>query len=149
MSAAAAGLETSMTIRAAMRPNTDRGIVGPLRSHIHLQRRNESLLRDVDLAVLAHLLLAFLLLLQKLSLARHVAAVALRRHVPAQRAHGFARADLAADRGLGRPLEHVRRDQLFELLHHGAAAAFRARVRCTSMASASTGSPLTKICILT
>src|SRR5215208_27883 len=42
-------------------------------SHIHLQRRKERLLRDVDLAVLAHLLLAFLLLLQKLSLARDIA----------------------------------------------------------------------------
>src|SRR5438105_11730886 len=37
--------------------------------HVDLQRRNERLLRDVDLPVLAHLLLAFLLLLQQLALA--------------------------------------------------------------------------------
>src|SRR6202171_6086478 len=60
-------------------------------SAIHLQRGNESLLRDVDLAELPHLLLAFLLLLQKFSFARDVAAVALCRHVLAQRTHGFAR----------------------------------------------------------
>ena len=38
-------------------------------SHIHLQRGDEGLLRDVDLAELAHALLAFLLLIQKLTLA--------------------------------------------------------------------------------
>jgi hypothetical protein len=45
-------------------------------SAIHLQRRNEGFLRDVDLAELPHLLLAFLLLLQKLAFAGDVAAVA-------------------------------------------------------------------------
>ena len=39
-------------------------------SAIHLQRGNERFLRDVDLAELPHLLLAFLLLLQKLAFAR-------------------------------------------------------------------------------
>src|SRR6516164_11554632 len=42
-------------------------------SAVHLQRGNEGLLRDIDLAELPHLLLAFLLLLQKLALARDVA----------------------------------------------------------------------------
>jgi hypothetical protein len=42
-------------------------------SAIHLQRGNERFLRDVDLAELPHLLLAFLLLLQKLAFARDVA----------------------------------------------------------------------------
>jgi hypothetical protein len=51
---------------------------------VHLQRGNKSFLRDVDLAELPHLLLAFLLLLQKLALARDVAAVALRGDVLAQ-----------------------------------------------------------------
>jgi hypothetical protein len=41
-------------------------------SAIHLQRRNKRFLRDVDLAELPHLLLAVLLLLQKLALAREV-----------------------------------------------------------------------------
>src|SRR6185437_4407305 len=45
-------------------------------SAIHLQRGDESLLRDVDLAELPHLLLALLLFLQKLALAGDVAAVA-------------------------------------------------------------------------
>jgi hypothetical protein len=44
-------------------------------STIHLQRRNERLLRDIHLAELPHLLLAFLLLLQKLALSGDVAAV--------------------------------------------------------------------------
>src|SRR3974390_1261548 len=95
-------------------------------SAIHLERGDEGFLRDVDLAELPHLLLAFLLLLQKLAFARDVAAVAFGGDVLAQRAHGFARNDLASDRGLDRNLEHVRRDQLLHLLDHGAAAAFRA-----------------------
>jgi hypothetical protein len=36
--------------------------VAGLRSHIHLQRRNKRLLRNIHLAELAHALLAFLLL---------------------------------------------------------------------------------------
>src|SRR5262249_53702312 len=53
-------------------------------SAIHLQRGNEGFLRDVDLAELPHLLLAFLLLLQKFSFARDVAAIALCGDVLAQ-----------------------------------------------------------------
>src|SRR6267154_522295 len=90
-----------------------------LASAIHLQRRNKRLLRDVDLAELPHLLLAFLLLLQKFSLARDVAAVAFRGDVLAQRTDSFTGDDLAADRGLDRNLEHVRRDQFLHLLDHG------------------------------
>src|SRR5690349_24002426 len=80
-------------------------------SAIHLQRSNEGFLRDVDLAELPHLLLAFLLLLQKLAFARDVAAITFGGDVLAQRAHGLARDHLAADRRLDRDLEHVRRDQ--------------------------------------
>src|ERR1700754_5204611 len=89
-------------------------------SAIHLKRGNKSFLRDVDLAELPHLLLAFLLLLQKLALAGVVAAVAFCGDVLAQRAYGFARDHLAADRRLDRNLEHVRRDQLSPILDHGA-----------------------------
>src|SRR6202043_111406 len=71
---------------------------GASRSAIHLQRGDKRFLRDVDLAELPHLLLAFLLLLQKFAFAGNVAAVALCRHVLAQRAHGLARDHLAADR---------------------------------------------------
>ena len=59
-------------------------------SHIHFQRGDEGFLRDVDLAELAHALLAFLLLLQQLALARGVAAVALGGDVLAEGAHDFA-----------------------------------------------------------
>src|SRR6185312_12331206 len=65
----------------------------------------------IDLAELPHLLLAFLLLLQKLAFAGDVAAIAFGGDVLAQGAHGLARDHLAADRGLDRNLEHVRRDQ--------------------------------------
>jgi hypothetical protein len=46
---------------------------------VHLQRGDERFLRDVDLAELAHLLLAGLLLVEQLALAGGVAAVALWR----------------------------------------------------------------------
>jgi hypothetical protein len=65
-------------------------IIGIVSSTIHLQRRNERLLRDVDLAELPHLFLAFLLLLRKFALSRDVAAVAFCGDVLAQRAEGFA-----------------------------------------------------------
>src|SRR6266849_8950536 len=100
-------------------PATSAGMTS--QSHIHFQRRNERLLRNVHLAELAHALLAFLLLLQELALARHVAAIALGGDVLAEGAHGLAGDDFSAARRLVRNLEHVRRDQLFELLHPGAA----------------------------
>src|SRR4029077_7049749 len=91
-------------------------------SHVDLERRDEGFLRDVDLAELAHALLAFLLLVQELALAGHVAAIAFGGDVLAEGAHGLARDDLAADRGLDRHLEHVRGNELLELFRHGAAA---------------------------
>src|SRR5579872_3154587 len=81
---------------------------GARSSAIDLQRCNEGFLRNVDLAELPHLLLAFLLLLQKFPFARDVAAVALGGDVFAERPHGLARDHLAADRRLDRNLEHVR-----------------------------------------
>src|SRR5271168_5421594 len=85
---------------------------------IHLQRGDERFLRDVDLAELAHLLLAGLLLLEQLALAGGVAAVALGGDVLAQGPDGLPGDDLAADRRLDWDLEHVRRDQVLELLDH-------------------------------
>src|SRR5258708_26806331 len=107
-------------------PSDHSAMTESIASAIHLQRGNKTFLRDVDLTELPHLLLAFLLLLQKFSFARDVAAVAFCGDVLAQRAHGFPRNHLAADCGLDRNLEHVRRDQFLHLLDHGAAAAFRA-----------------------
>ncbi|WP_441239430.1 hypothetical protein [Bradyrhizobium sp. 930_D9_N1_4] len=57
----------------------------PYRRHSSMRR----LLRDVDLAELPHLLLAFFLLLEKFALTRDVAAVAVRGDVLAQRAEGM------------------------------------------------------------
>src|ERR1700761_5795441 len=71
---------------SAVRAINKRGKIAP--SAIHLQRGNKSFLRDVDLAELPHLLFAFLLLLQKFSFTRDVAAIALGGDVLAQRAHG-------------------------------------------------------------
>jgi hypothetical protein len=71
----------------------------------------------------AHALLAFLLLLEQLALARDVAAVALRGDVLAHRCDRFARDDLAADGGLQRDFELVPRDLLAQLLQDLAAAA--------------------------
>src|SRR3546814_5665458 len=47
----------------------------------HAQRRDEGFLRDLDAAILAHPLLAFLLLFQKLLIAADVAAIAFGGHV--------------------------------------------------------------------
>src|SRR4051812_8909409 len=58
-------------------------------SAIDLQRGDEGFLRNVDLAELPHLLLAFLLLLQKFAFTRDVAAVAFRGDVLAQRAYSL------------------------------------------------------------
>src|SRR4051812_38909286 len=72
-----------------------------------LQDGEERLLWDLDAADLLHALLAGLLLLQQLPLARDVAAVALGEHVLAQRLHALARDDVGADRGLHRDVEHL------------------------------------------
>src|SRR5262245_50886803 len=56
----------------------------------HAKGRDECLLRNLHVAVLAHALLALLLLLKQLLLARDVAAVALCGHVLAQRTDRFA-----------------------------------------------------------
>src|SRR5688572_22259876 len=88
----------------------------------HAEHRQEGLLGNLHRAELLHALLALFLLLEELALARHVAAVALGENVLAQRLHGRARDDLAADRGLDRDLEHLARDQLLHLVDELAAA---------------------------
>ena len=89
---------------------------------VHLQRRDEGFLRDLHLAELAHPLLALFLLVEELALAGDVAAIAFGGDVLAQGRDGFAGDDLAADGGLDRDLEHMARDQVLQLLAHGAAA---------------------------
>src|SRR5882757_1098976 len=90
----------------------------------HLQRGQEGGLWDFDAAILAHLLLALLLLVEKLALAADIAAIAFRRHILAQRADRLARDDLGADRRLNRDLEELSRDQLLEARAESAAALF-------------------------
>src|SRR5258708_1849067 len=76
-----------------------------------LQDGEERLLRDLDAADLLHALLARLLLLEQLPLARHVAAVALGEHGLAHCLHVLARDDVAADRRLHGDVEHLARDE--------------------------------------
>ena len=93
----------------------------------HFQGLDKRRLRDVDLAELAHALLALFLLVEEFAFARDVAAVAFGRDVLAQRRNGLAGDDLAADGGLDRDLEEVVGDQLLQLLAHDAAALFGGR----------------------
>src|SRR5207244_38980 len=93
----------------------------------HLERGDEGLLRDLHLTELAHLVLALLLLLEKLALSRDVAAVALGDHVLPQRADRLARDDAPADRRLHRNDEHVLWNEILQLLAHDAAAGIRTR----------------------
>src|SRR5688500_3810103 len=81
-------------------------------SILHLQYRQECFLRNLDGSYLLHALLARLLLLQQLALARDVTAVALCQHVLAQRLDRLARDDVRTDRRLYRHVEHLTRDQL-------------------------------------
>src|SRR6266540_5009566 len=73
---------------------------------------HEGGLRDLDRPHHLHLLLAFLLFLEKLALAADVAAVALRRYVLAEGVDGGAGDDLAADRALDGDLELLARNLL-------------------------------------
>src|ERR687898_2441956 len=88
---------------------------------IQLQHGEERLLRHFDAPDLLHPLLAFLLLLEELPLARHVAPVALGDHVLPHRLHRLAGDYLRPDRGLDSHLELLARDLLAEALSEYAA----------------------------
>src|SRR5699024_5322603 len=95
-------------------------LLGVLR-HVALvggERGDERLLRDLDGPDVLHALLALLLLLQELALARDVAAVALGQHVLAHRTDVLAGDDAGSDGGLDRDLELLARDQLLQLAGH-------------------------------
>src|SRR5260221_7797529 len=87
----------------------------------HAEGGDERLLRDRHAAVFAHALLALLLLLEQLALARRVAAVAFGGDVLPEGGDGFPRDDLAADRGLDRDLEQMAGDEGLQALAHAAA----------------------------
>src|SRR5690349_16515419 len=88
----------------------------------HFEGGDEGGLRDLDLAELAHPLLALLLLVEELPFAGHVAAVAFGEDVLAQGLDRFARDDAAADRRLDRDGEELARDQVLQPLAQGAPA---------------------------
>src|SRR5450755_197902 len=81
----------------------------------------ERLLRHLDPADLLHPLLALLLLLEQLALARDVAAVALGDHVLAVRLDRLAGDDPRPDRRLDRHVVLLARDLLAQLLGQGLA----------------------------
>src|SRR3546814_13496051 len=72
--------------------------------------------------LLAHALLAGLLLFQQLPLAGDIAAVALRRHVLAQGGDGLARDHLAADGSLDGDIDELARAEILEAFDEHAAA---------------------------
>src|SRR6185295_7390303 len=92
---------------------------------VNLQDGQERLLRNLYCADLLHPLLSFLLLFEKLALARDVAAVALRKHVLAKRLYRRTRDDLVADRGLDGNFEQLARDQVLQLVGDLAAVVVR------------------------
>src|SRR5687768_12955842 len=81
---------TAVTIDSKYSRTTDFFFSGLSAIRPYLQHRQERLLGDLDASHALHALLAFLLLLEQLSLARDVAAVTLGEHVLAQRLHRLA-----------------------------------------------------------
>src|SRR6266566_1989151 len=111
--------------RSARTPIASRApsaLAAPLPDVEHGQER---LLRNLHGPDLLHALLALLLVLEQLALARDVAAVALREHVLAPRLHGLARDHTRADRSLDGNVEHLPRDLLTELLDQQPSAVVR------------------------
>src|SRR5579872_5989946 len=90
-----------------------------------LQHREECFLRNLDLADLLHALLAGLLLLEQLALARDVAAVAFCQHILAHGLDAGAGDDVAADGRLHGDVEHLARYQFLHLVDQFAAASIR------------------------
>src|SRR5688572_20836089 len=115
---------TPVTAASATSTNEKSKTISALQPSIlaYPEDRQECLLGNFHGAELLHALLPLLLLFEELALAGHVATVALGQHVLAQRLHGGARNDLAADRGLDRDLEHLARDQFLHLVHQLPAA---------------------------
>src|SRR5262249_7531715 len=88
----------------------------------NLEQSKKRFLRDFHPSHLLHPLLAFLLLLEELALARDVATVAFRGDVLAQRLDAFARDDLRSDTGLNRNLKHLAGNKLAHLFTQRAAS---------------------------
>src|SRR3954452_106389 len=93
---------------------------------VEREHGQERLLGHLDRADDLHALLALLLLLEQLALARDVAAVALGEHVLALGLDGLAGDDARADRGLDRDVEELPRDHLAQPLDQRLAGLVRA-----------------------
>src|SRR4051812_25340531 len=83
---------------------------------VEREHGQERLLGHLDGADDLHALLALLLLLEQLALARDIAAVALGEHVLALGLDGLTRDDARADRGLDGHVEELPRDDLAQAL---------------------------------
>src|SRR5687767_7725195 len=83
---------------------------------VGFQNLDEGIRWDRNAADLFHLLFALLLLVEELALAADVTAIALRSDVLAHFADVVAGDHLATNGGLHRDLEHLRRDDVGELL---------------------------------
>src|SRR3954465_8439486 len=110
-SSAAAGADDRVVTprRASRAPSA-------LRRLVQVEDSQERLLRHLDAADALHPLLALLLLLEQLSLARAVAPVTFGEHVLAPGLHRLARDDPRSDRRLDGDVEHLPRDLLAQLL---------------------------------
>src|ERR1700736_3648354 len=84
---------------------------------VKAQHRHERFLRDLDRPHALHPLLAFLLLLQQLALAGHVAAVTLCQDVLSLRRDRLPGDHLTPDGGLDRHFIELAGDDRLELLH--------------------------------
>src|SRR5689334_10739046 len=89
-----------------------------------LEDLDEGIRRNRNLPDLLHLLFALFLFVEKFALPADVTAIAFRGDVLSHFANVVAGDDLAADRGLDRDLEHLRRNDLGELFAELAAFAF-------------------------
>src|SRR5215813_10032280 len=118
------GASSAKSNRAARSRRSPRAAgTGRARSSIfHLQDGEKRFLRNLDGADLFHALFARFLLLQQLTLARDVPAIALRQHVLAQRLDRLAGDDIGTDRRLYRHVEHLPGDELAHLDHQLTAA---------------------------
>ena len=75
-------------------------------------------MRHLHIANLLHTLLAFLLLLEQLTLTAHVTAIALGQHILAHLLHRLAGDNLGADGCLNGDVELLTRYQLLQLQAH-------------------------------
>src|SRR6202030_4367639 len=107
---------------APTRSSNEAGELLPPSAVAHFEGGDEGGLRDFDFAELAHPLFTLFLLVEELSFAGDVAAIAFGEHVLAQRLDGLAGDDAAADRRLDRDGEELARDQVLQAFAQCAAA---------------------------